>query len=126
MSTNQRPVVVIPHHVYVFDVVRTNVGNAYHSSTWVFTVPQSGVCVFIWIFLNLEFYSTQLMINTEDWWGGFHTHSGSSSTMQSSSVIVAHVNKGDDVFVINSGLSSSVTLNNDWYGITMFARWKLH
>lgn len=40
MSESQRPVVVIPHHVFVFDVVRTSVGNAYHSSTVVFTVPQ--------------------------------------------------------------------------------------
>lgn len=126
MSKSQRPVVVIPHHVHVFDVVRTNVDNAYHSSTGVFTVPQSGVYVFIWSFLNSAFYSTQLMINTEDWWGGVHTHSGMSSTIQSTSVVVAHVNKGDDVFVKNSGLSSSVTLNNDWYGITMFTGWKLH
>lgn len=99
MSKSQRPVVVIQHHVYVFDVVRTNVGNAYHSSTGVFTVPESGEYVLIWSFLNSAFYSKQLMINTEDWWGGVHTHSGSSSTMQSTSVVVAHVNKGDDVFV---------------------------
>lgn len=47
MSASQRPVVVIPHHVYVFDVVRTNVGNAYnyHSSTGVFTVSQY-MCLF--------------------------------------------------------------------------------
>lgn len=56
------------------------------------------------------------MINTEDWWGGVHTHSGSSSTMQSTSVVVAYVNKGDDVFV----------KNNDWFGIRMFAGWKLY
>lgn len=90
MSTNQRPVVVIPHHVYVFDVVRTNVGNAYHSSTGVFTVPESGVYVFIWTFLNSEFYSTQLMINTDDWWGGIHSHSGSSSTIQSTIPLMFH------------------------------------
>lgn len=126
MSTSQHTVVVIPHHVYIFDVVRTNIGNAYHPSTGVFTVPESGVYVFIWTFLNSTFYSTQLMINTEDWWGGVRTHSGSSSTMQSTSIVIVHVNKGDDVFVKNSGLSMSVTLNNDWYGITLFAGWKLH
>lgn len=125
MSTSQRTVVVIPHHVYVFDVVRTNFGNAYHPSTGVFTVPESDVYVFIWTFLNSAFYSTQLMINTEDWWGGVYAHSGSSSTMQSTSVVVVHVNKGDDVFVKTSDSSNGILISNI-YGRTMFAGWKLH
>nr|XP_034333883.1 uncharacterized protein LOC109619634 [Crassostrea gigas] len=37
-------------HVLVFDVVKTNIGNAYHPSTGVFMVPESGVYVFTWTF----------------------------------------------------------------------------
>lgn len=110
----------------LFDVVRTNIGNAYHSSTGVFIVPETGVYVFIWNFMNRnsDYHSVQLTIDTE-YWGAVHAHSGSSSTMQSTGVVVAHVTKGDDVFVKTSGLSSG-TLMSDGDGLTMFSGWKLH
>lgn len=46
---------------------------------------------------NSAIHSTQLMINTEEL-GVVHVHSASSSWMQSTSVVVAHVNQGDNVF----------------------------
>lgn len=49
---------------------------------------------------NSAIHSTQLMINTEEL-GVVHVHSASSSWMQSTSVVVAHVNQGDNVFVKN-------------------------
>lgn len=98
MSANQRPVVVIPHHVYVFDVVRTNVGNAYnyHSSTGVFTVPQY-MCLF-GVFWTLSFTlhscnKYRRLVGRSSYLFRFE-----QSTI-CTSVIVAHVNKGDDVFV---------------------------
>lgn len=79
-------------HVLVFDVARTNIGNAYHSSTGVFIVPETGVYVFIWgpVNGNGAVHSTQLMINS-DIWGVVRAHSGSNNRMQSTSVVVAHV-----------------------------------
>eukprot|EP00105_Crassostrea_gigas_P014555 XP_011431247.1 PREDICTED: uncharacterized protein LOC105330966 [Crassostrea gigas] len=118
--------VATPHHVLIFDVVRTNIGNAYHSSTGVFIVPETGVYVFIWSFLNgnNDAHSTQLMINTEEW-GIVHAHSASNNWNQSTGVIVAHVNKGDDVFVKTSGASQG-EIYSGVNSRTMFAGWKLH
>eukprot|EP00105_Crassostrea_gigas_P014556 XP_011431248.1 PREDICTED: heavy metal-binding protein HIP [Crassostrea gigas] len=115
-----------PHHVLIFDMVRTNIGNAYHSSTGVFIVPETGVYVFIWSFMNgnNDAHSTQLMINTVEW-GIVHANSASSSWMQSTGVVVAHVNKGDDVFVQTSGASRG-EIYSGGYSRTMFAGWKLH
>lgn len=58
MSKDLPADVATPHHVLVFDVVRTNIGNAYHSSTGVFIVPETNVYVFMWSFLNLEVHIT--------------------------------------------------------------------
>eukprot|EP00105_Crassostrea_gigas_P041565 XP_019925713.1 PREDICTED: complement C1q tumor necrosis factor-related protein 3-like [Crassostrea gigas] len=55
-------------HVLVFDVAKTNIGNAYHPSTGVFMVPESGVYVFTWTFWigDDRDHSIQLMVNRED------------------------------------------------------------
>lgn len=68
MSKSLPAYVATPHHVLICDVVRTNVGNAYHSSTGVFMGPDSGVYVFIWSFHNGwgALHSAQLMINSVD------------------------------------------------------------
>lgn len=117
---------VTPHHVLIFDVVRTNIGNGYHPSTGVFIVPETGVYVFIWSFMNGNgaIHSTQLMINTEEW-GILYAHSASSSWIQSTNVVVAHAHKGDDVFVKTSSFSNGAVYSesNDR---TIFAGWKLH
>lgn len=125
MSKSLPANVATPHHVLKIDVVRTNIGNAYHSSTGVFMVPETGVYVFIWSFMNgnLAIHSTKLMINTVEW-GVFHAHSASSSWMQNTGVVVAHVNQGDDVFVKTSGSSNGILYSED-NSRTMFAGWKL-
>lgn len=69
------------------------------------------------------YHSTQLMINTAVW-GLVHAHTSSTSVMQSTGVVVAHVNKGDDVHVKTSGLSSGILRSTT--GKTLFAGWKLH
>lgn len=82
--------------------------------------------MFIWSFLNGAgaYHSTQLMVNTAEW-GKVHAHSSSASYMQSTGVVVVHVNKGDDVFVKTSDSSNGIVISN-MYGRTMFAGWKLH
>lgn len=42
-------------------------------------------------------YSPQLIINTEEW-EIVHVDSATNSLMQSTGVVVAHINKVDDVF----------------------------
>eukprot|EP00105_Crassostrea_gigas_P014557 XP_011431249.1 PREDICTED: heavy metal-binding protein HIP [Crassostrea gigas] len=126
MSKSLSADVATPHHVLIFDVVRTNVGNGYHSPTGVFIVPETGVYVFIWSFMNgnSAYHSTQLMINSQEW-GVVHSNTVSNGWMQSTSVVVAHVNKGDDAFVKTSGWSHGILYSED-NSRTLFAGWKLH
>lgn len=89
-------------------------------------VPETGIYVSIWSFMNAysDYHSTQLMVNTEVW-GVVHSGTGSTSVMQSTGVVVAHVNKGDDFFVKTSNLSNGILYSN-MNGRTLFAGWKLH
>lgn len=73
---------------------------------------------------NADAYSTQLMIKTKEWWV-VHVHSASNSWMQGTSVAVAHVNKGDDVFVKTPGRSQG-EIYSKTNSRTMFAGWKIH
>lgn len=60
---------------------------------------QASTCSF-GFFLNGEgaYHSTQLMVNTAEW-GKVHAYSSSASYMQSTGVVVVHVNKGDEVLI---------------------------
>lgn len=126
MSKSLPANIVTSQHVLVFDVARTNIGNAYHSSKGVFIVPETGVYVFIWGFMNgnVAVHSTQLMINS-DIWGVVRAHSGSNNWMQSTSAVVAHVSKGDDVFV-KLAYDSQGVVYSEFNSRTLFAGWKLH
>ncbi|XP_061176927.1 uncharacterized protein LOC133185631 [Saccostrea echinata] len=125
MSTNLPSNVATPHHVLIFDHVRTNIGSGYHPSTGVFIAPETGVYVFISSFRNGDggIHSTQLMINSEEW-GITHSRTPSNSFLQSTGCVVAHVNKGDDVFGKTSDTSSGL-ITSDIYGKTSFSGWKI-
>ncbi|XP_062610246.1 complement C1q-like protein 4 [Saccostrea cucullata] len=126
MSANLPANVATPHHVLIFDHVRTKIGNGYHPSIGVFIAPEAGVYIFIWTFRNGNggIHSTQLMINSEEW-GMTHSHTLTNNFPQSTGCVVAHVNKGDDVFVKTSD-SSSGNIYSDSYGKTSFSGWKIN
>lgn len=73
---------------------------------------------------NNDVHFTQLMVNTEEW-GIVYANSASNSWIQSTGVVVAYVNKGDDVFVKTSGASRG-DIYSGGINRTMFAGWKLH
>ncbi|XP_062610247.1 uncharacterized protein LOC134272026 [Saccostrea cucullata] len=125
MSSDLPSNVATPHHVLIFDHVKTNIGNGYHPSTGVFIAPETGVYVFIWTFRNADggVHSTQLMINSEEW-GKIEGRTPSHDSLQSTGCVVAHVNKGDDVFVKTSDSSSGYIYSNI-YGKTPFSGWKI-
>ena len=116
-------------HVLVFDVVKTNMGNAYHPTTGVFMVPESGVYVFTWTFRTGNNYdhSIELIINRESF-GAIYLHSVAGAEVEETGIVVAHVNAGDDVFVRTH---STLTIGNNHYiqsngyGRSSFAGWKI-
>ncbi|XP_062576101.1 uncharacterized protein LOC134237989 [Saccostrea cucullata] len=117
------------HQVLVFDDVKTNFGNAYHPSTGLFIVPESGVYVFTWTFRTGAAYdhSIQLLIN-KDVVGTLFLRSVAGLDAQETGIVVTHVNAGDDVYVRTHAtlpLGTSDSILSSSYGRTSFAGWKL-
>lgn len=114
------------HHVLIFDVVKTNVGNAYHPFSGIFIAPETGVYVFSWGFLNGagSYHSVQLMVNADEM-GVVHSHTvGTRNYAQTTGVVTCLVNKGDDVFLRVSDANGPLVSNI--YGKTFFTGWKLN
>lgn len=116
-------------HVLVFDVVKTNMGNAYHPTTGVFMVPESGVYVFTWTFRtgNNHDLSIELVINRESF-GAIYLHTLTGVEVEETGIVVAHVNAGDDVFVrTHSTLTIGINhyIQSDINGRSSFAGWKI-
>ncbi|XP_062584089.1 complement C1q-like protein 2 [Saccostrea cucullata] len=109
-----------------FDVVKTNVGNGYHSPTGIFIVPESGIYVFSW---TIRIYggrrhATQLMVNTDEV-GIIHTHLVGDSDFEGTGIVVIQVNAGDDVFVRAHASWNVGAIRSDIAGRTSFSGWKL-
>ena len=113
--------------VIVFDIVKTNAGNGYHSSSGIFIVPESGIYVFSWTFFvgGEEHDSTQLMVNNNEE-GLIHLHPADGHSITATGLAVLHVNKGDDVYVKISSVSHSGTIFSNLYGKSSFTGWKLN
>ncbi|XP_061177073.1 uveal autoantigen with coiled-coil domains and ankyrin repeats-like [Saccostrea echinata] len=109
-----------------FDVVKTNVGNGYHSATGVFIVPETGIYVFTWTIrvLGDNYHSTQLMVNT-DVLGVIHVNAGGGGNLGGTGTVVAHVNAGDDIFVRTHASFNKGVIYSDGGGRSSFAGWKL-
>ncbi|KAK3105820.1 hypothetical protein FSP39_006406 [Pinctada imbricata] len=114
------------HHPLTFDVVRTNVGNAFHLSTGVFMVPQTGLYVFTWAFrLNIRksSHSVEIMVNGIK--AGAAYAVVFDDVAQTSATIVIQVTAGDDVFLRSGAALNNGQIYSDTYGYTYFAGWKL-
>ncbi|XP_056016220.1 complement C1q-like protein 4 [Ostrea edulis] len=114
------------HHVLIFDVVKTNVGNAYNPFSGIFIAPETGVYVFSWGFLNGEgsHHSVQLMVNADEM-GVVHSHTvGIRNYAQSTGVVTCLVNKVDDVFLRLNDANGPIVSNI--HGKTFFTGWKLN
>lgn len=116
-------------HVLVFDVVKTNIGNAYHPNTGVFIVPESGVYVLTWTFRigGNHDHSIQLIVNREDI-GSVYLHTVNGVEGEATGIVVTHVNAGDDVFVRTHPklqIGPGHYIQSDMHGKSSFAGWKI-
>lgn len=126
MSTTLPSAEATVHHVLIFDVVKTNVGNAYHPFSGIFIAPETGVYVLSWGFCDGggSHHSVQLMVNADEV-GVVHSHTvGASNYAQSTGVVTCLVNKGDDVFLRLEYAYGPII--SDGYSRTFFTGWKLN
>ncbi|XP_062612271.1 complement C1q tumor necrosis factor-related protein 3-like [Saccostrea cucullata] len=115
------------HHPLVFDVVRTNIGNAFHQSTGAFIVPQTGLYVFTWSVrvTSGSYHCVELVVNGKVE-GAVYQHSTSSEDDQGGSTIVIQANEQDDVFLRTKLGSNNGPIYSSPYGFPSFAGWKLN
>ncbi|XP_062613158.1 uncharacterized protein LOC134274928 [Saccostrea cucullata] len=114
------------HHVLVFDVVKTNVGNGFHQNAGVFIAPKSGVYVFYWNIRvsHNHYHSVELIVNKEQV-GVFIAQSVSGQNFQGGNLAVVYVNQEDDVFVRTIANSRVGDIYNDDLGHSSFSGWLL-
>ena len=115
------------NQVFVFDVVKTNVGSAYHPTTGLFIALQTGVYVFTWTFRKSgdSANSIKLLIN-QDEIGSILLHTAAALGIEGTGIVVTHVNAGDDVFVrTHSSFPTGHYISSDEYGRSSFAGWRI-
>lgn len=115
------------HHTLIFDKVRTNVGNGYNGVTGIFIEPREGIYVFNWVIrMHNAQHSTELLINNDIFGAAFlRAKNGDDGSV--SGTAVAHVGKGDVVFVrTHFTLGGDGNILSDLYSYTTFSGWLLH
>lgn len=115
------------HHTLIFDKIRTNVGNGYNGETGIFTAPKEGIFVLNWVIrLVSAAHSTELMLNN-DVLGVIFLRARQDDDSSVSGLAVAHVAKGDVVFVrVHSLLAGDGNIFSNTYGNPSFSGWLLH
>ncbi|KAK3105806.1 hypothetical protein FSP39_006119 [Pinctada imbricata] len=112
-------------HSLAFDVVMANEGNAFHSSTGVFMVPESGLYVFTWSFrlTSGSYHSVELAVNGQSAGVIFSAPTGGAQSGTSATIVI-HATKGDDIYLRTKENNVGDIFSNG-YGHTSFAGWKL-
>lgn len=114
-------------HILKFDVVKINVGNAYHQYTGVFNPPSSGIYVMAWS-LRIRTgtsISTELIVNN-DVYSSLLSYVHDGDDEHNSAIVVIHANKGDDVYIRIKLDTHSGDIWSDTYGRSTFAGWQIY
>ncbi|KAL4225595.1 hypothetical protein ACF0H5_016283 [Mactra antiquata] len=98
------------HQTIIFDHAITNIGNAYHTNTGIFTAPVHGVYSFILTFMVVPGKSAYLEIiagtrNVNDIYATSPTGGGHASTTKQ---WVLELNKGDEVWIRNKDQGADI------------------
>ncbi|XP_063431084.1 caprin-2-like [Mytilus trossulus] len=110
----------------VFDTTKANEGSVYNSNTGVFTCPKTGMYVFVWVIRMVTAeHSTELMINNSVHGSTFlRAKKGDEGSV--SGTVVAHVSKGDTVYVRNhSAYAGDGRIHSNIHGKPTFSGWLL-
>ena len=115
------------HHTLLFDVLKTNAGNGFHSTSGVFMAPRSGFYVFTWTIrvYNTGQHSVELVVNGQGV-GALYEHSGPGEDDMSSTTAVVYVNEGEDVFLRTKMDFNQGVIDTSVHGYSSFAGWKLN
>uniref|UniRef100_A0A8W8JD15 C1q domain-containing protein n=1 Tax=Magallana gigas TaxID=29159 RepID=A0A8W8JD15_MAGGI len=116
----------VPHHIFKFDIVLTNVGNAYHPHLGAFIAPRSGLYVFTWtIRVSGHSYQTTELVVNNNVVNLLHFNPYNNIDGSVSSTAVAHVNLGDDVLIRTNTDYHSGNVVSNLSGRSSFAGWIL-
>lgn len=115
------------HHTLIFDKIRTNVENGYNGVTGIFTAPKEGIDVLNWVIrMYSAEHSTELMLSN-DQLGATFLRALQDDDSSVGGLAVAHVAKGDVVFVrVHSLLAGYSNIFSNSHGKPSFSGWLLH
>ncbi|KAL4234592.1 hypothetical protein ACF0H5_006233 [Mactra antiquata] len=110
----------------IFDVIETNIGNAFNPQLGVFVAPLSGTYVFhVTIFAPIDEEVWCKIIVTGSSKGDAYAHGGTNNSDTGSQTIIVHLNQGDNV-AIRNGQAAHNVYGNDATWTTTFSGFLLH
>ena len=117
------------HHIFVYDIVKTNLGSAYNRNSGMFTAPDDGVCVFTWsIFSDFHSYIyTQIVVNSAAFDNMITDSQENGDIHSGTKLIIVSLIRGDVVYVRTDDtyLSHGIIYSGRVNGYSSFCGWKL-
>ena len=109
-----------------FDTTKLDTANAYNNNTGVFTVPESGIYVLIWI-ISVDGHSwgfTHIMVNGQSHGKTLADSDEPNDATSATGITVIHLTQGDQVHVQFEPSTVKGNLDTD-YSLNSFSGWKL-
>ena len=110
-----------PHHIFAFDKVITNIGNAYHPHSGSFLAPRSGVYVLVWT-IRLDGNSNHgtELLHDNNIINSIYLKSANVISGTATGTAVVQVNQGEDVLIRTVDISNG-RIFSDAHGRSSFA-----
>lgn len=116
----------VAHYIFKFDIVVTNVGNAYHPHMGTFIAPRSGLYVLTWtIRVNSNSYQTTELVVNNNVVSLLHFNPNNNVNGRVSSTTLVHANQGDDVLIRTNADHHTGNVESNPWGRSSFAGWIL-
>ena len=117
------------HHIFVYDIVKTNLGSAYNRYSGMFTAPDDGVYVFTWTIFSYEnsYIFTQLVVNSDAFDNMISDSQEVGDIHSGTKLIVVILNRGDVVYVRTDDTipTGGIVYSGRHFGYSSFCGWKL-